>query len=591
MSTCLAFGLLAAALPARADFDDVRKVLVIDAERGDRPVWVQFTSVFQPALRDGSRPPVDVYLENLDVARFGKDGYLSRVETWLTEKYRSAPPDVVVAVGPMTYRLIADWWKSLSPDASIVLVAVDERTYREASRIPHTTALLYEFGHVDTVRLALELLPDTRNLAIVGGPRSSQAITSFFFAQIEAAVNGRVKVIDLCGLPMDQLRNRVAELPDHTVIVMTSIFVDGDGRPFSNPEAVAELAPVANAPIFSFFATELGTGTAGGRLFDAAILGRETAALVSRILNGEPADSIDPMWSRAEVTAFDWRQLDRWHIPLRKLPPGSIVEFRPPSIWQQHRTAVLAALVVFALQGASIIALLRSRQRRRRINRELHRLSGRLITAQEDERRRVARDLHDDISQRLALLAIELESTGNGRGDRLPAALSRVQSLASDVHAIAHDLQPPRLDARGLVAELETFCRQVEERHGMTIECRVPAQPLPVRPDAALALYRVAQEAVQNAVKHSGADRLDSRARRLLALGLRHGVRRRAGLQPGSHGDRPRSRPGGHGGAGATTGRVDRPRQRAGRGHHGHRLGADGDYGESGCQGCRDRGS
>lgn len=481
---------------------------MIDAERGDRPVWDQYKSAFQSALRDQCQQPVDVYFENLDLTRLGADGYLSRVEAWLVEKYRNVSLDVVVAAGPLTYKLMADSLQGLAAGAPMVVAGVSERTVEEVGRLPHSAVLLSDIGHVDSVGLALELLPDTRNLAVIGGARETDPHARFFFSQIAAAYAERLHIIDLSGLPMGELRRRVTDLPNHTVAILTSMFVDGDGRPFSNPEIIAELAPVANAPFFSAVSTELGCGTVGGCLFDGSTVGRDTAALVARILRGEVPERIEPVASKCNVVAFDWRQLRRWHIAERKLPPGSVVEFRPESLWHQHREVVLGVLAVIGLQGASIIALLRSRNRRRRINRELHRLSGRLITAQEDERRRVARELHDDISQRLALLAIELESSGGAPIDRLSAATSKVQEIARDVHSLAHDLQPPRLDARGLVAELEGFCAEVEERQDVTIDFRAPVRPITVPPDAALALYRVAQEAVQNAVKHSGADQI-----------------------------------------------------------------------------------
>jgi signal transduction histidine kinase len=181
-----------------------------------------------------------------------------------------------------------------------------------------------------------------------------------------------------------------------------------------------------------------------------------------------------------------------------------VVQFKPPTLWGEHRSAFLTALAVFLAQSASIAALLRARARRRRINRELHRLSGRLIMAQEDERRRVARELHDDLSQRLALLAINLESPG--ATERVGDTAAKIHGLARDVHVIAHHLQPPHLEGGGLARVLKAYCAEVSARHPVKVECRLPEGEADLPADGALALYRIAQEAVQNAVKHSGAD-------------------------------------------------------------------------------------
>jgi signal transduction histidine kinase len=480
------------------------KVLLIDSERAGRPLWTEFCSAFDSALRNGCESPVDIYIENLDSTRFQDPGYLDRAAAWLTEKHRGVRPDVIVTAGPETYRLISRWPDLLTAETSLVAVSIDTQTLQDAGRLPRSTGLIMEFGYRQTVRLATTLLPKTRHIAIVGGPADPGSYSHLFRSQIRASFADSYEIIDLSGLPLAEIRQRAARLPDDTVLVLTAMSVDGDGRQLTHPEVVAEIAPVANAPMFGSLTTELGHGTVGGHLFDPGASGRETAELVARILNGEPAESIEPRLANATVVAFDWRQLQRWGIPERRLPPDSVVEFEPPSVWETHTRAVLLALAIFLAQGASIAALLRSRARRRQINRELHELSGRLITAQEDERRRVARELHDDVSQRLALLAIELESPE--ASEHLDVAASRAQDLARDVHTIAHNLQPPRLDGAGLTEELTTFCSEVTARHQLHVDCRLPDGELHVPADIALALFRIAQEAVQNAVKHSAAD-------------------------------------------------------------------------------------
>jgi len=231
------------------------------------------------------------------------------------------------------------------------------------------------------------------------------------------------------------------------------------------------------------------------------------------VLNGEPAASPAVREADVNVRAFDWRQLKRWGIPEGRLPPGSIVEFRPPSLWQLYRTALVVTASMILLQAAMIGALLLERRRRREINRELHRLSGRLLTAQEDERQRVARELHDDISQRLALLAIESDLAnrrpGGGPDRRSDGTAAKLHALAEDVHAIAKNLHPSRLASLGLPATLRGFCEEIGKQQRVRVACRT-AEPRHGIPDTiALALYRVAQEAVQNAVRHSGAGTIE----------------------------------------------------------------------------------
>ena len=146
--------------------------------------------------------------------------------------------------------------------------------------------------------------------------------------------------------------------------------------------------------------------------------------------------------------------------------------------------------------------------------RERRRLTGRLIEAQEDELRRVARELHDDLSQGLALLAVELDllacqpprSEGE-TGGRLRELSARVRELSSATHSLSHQLHPSKLEELGLVAAVRGLCAELGRHHALTVDFTHTGVPRGLPPAAALCLYRVAQEALRNVVRHSGADR------------------------------------------------------------------------------------
>ena len=504
---------LCAAAPVSAAEWQGRSVLVIETDRPELPLYVAANDAFRATVRDASRQPVEVFLESLDLARFGQEGYLDEYETWVGVKYGGRRVDAVVALGPIAYRVAVRWRDTLWPEVPLVFGGVDRETFETLGRVSDSTGALIEFGHLDTIRMALELFPETRHLAIVGGPSDRDPNARLFNSQITAAFGDRLAIIELSGPPMADIVERIRRLPDHSIVVVTSFSADGDGRAFTGHEVCALLAAAANAPVFGFFRSYLGSGIVGGVLLDPALAGRDVGELTARVLNGEPAASIAIKKTDVNVRAFDWRRLTQWGIPERRLPPGSLVEFRPPSLWQEYRTALVATAAVILLQAAMIGALLVERRRRREANRELHRLSARLLTAQEDERSRVARELHDDISQRLALLAIEAD-TANARGDGSPdrraaGASPKLHALAADVHAIAQNLHPSRLESLGLAATLRAFCEDVGKQQRVRITCRTVGPQVEVPADIALALFRVAQEAVQNAVRHGGAGVID----------------------------------------------------------------------------------
>jgi PAS domain S-box-containing protein len=143
----------------------------------------------------------------------------------------------------------------------------------------------------------------------------------------------------------------------------------------------------------------------------------------------------------------------------------------------------------------------------------------RMIEAQERERTRIARELHDDIGQRLALLAInlaQLQQDGTG----LPKLRSRVGELkdqaseiAADIHTISHRLHSSKLESLGLAAAMRGFCNEFGEQHKVEIDFESRDLPNPLSPDISLCLFRVLQEALHNSAKHSGVRHFEVRLR------------------------------------------------------------------------------
>ena len=141
------------------------------------------------------------------------------------------------------------------------------------------------------------------------------------------------------------------------------------------------------------------------------------------------------------------------------------MRFRPPSLWEQHRLLIVTGTMIVLLQAALITALLLQRGRRRRAEKAAMALSGRLLTAHEDERRRLARELHDDLTQRLARLAIDAGKLERGAGANASAMRQDLVRLSEDVHALSYRLHPSVLDDLGLVEALKAECDRVA-RHG-----------------------------------------------------------------------------------------------------------------------------
>ena len=218
----------------------------------------------------------------------------------------------------------------------------------------------------ETFELALALFPEAEHVALIGGASPEDVPFTELLRRGVAASGHRLDVIELIALPMDELVARVRSLPPRTVVLTSSFFRDGAGRQWSGPQAVPLLSAASSAPIFTLFATTMGTGTVGGVMTDVGETGRAVAAIVIRILGGERVETIPAQESGAARPMVDARQLARWGTPLARVPAGVEVRFREPSLLARYRRELVLASIAFLLQSALIAMLLLERRRRGR---------------------------------------------------------------------------------------------------------------------------------------------------------------------------------------------------------------------------------
>lgn len=178
-------------------------------------------------------------------------------------------------------------------------------------------------------------------------------------------------------------------------------------------------------------------------------------------------------------------------------------------VWSRFTENMLPCAAVLLAQSAVIASVVLTMRRRKGDSASRH-LSGRMIRAIEDERKQTARELHDDIGQRLSLIAVQLgslnrlQASGISDYDADQADILReLKSVISDVHDLSHSLHSSRLEHVGLEAALEELCLKISKHHEVQVSLRSDAVPNDLDPEVALCFYRVAQEALSNVAKHS----------------------------------------------------------------------------------------
>ena len=494
---------------APASYGQVRKnVLMISVIGASHPGPVIVSDQMVSALHADPRFQVEFYWENLDGV-YPPQGLQQRMDL-LVSQYRHLKLDLIVLVGPNAMQLLAQP-KAIFPDVPVVFCcAISGMIDQVADN--RATGAWFQLEPAKTVDAALGLLPATRHLFVVAGQSGYDRDLTALVKKDLVSYEHKLDVTYLTDLPMSKLLETLRHLPDHSIILFLSFFEDVQGREFlSTPEALPMIAGAANAPVFGLAATHLDRGIVGGLVVSLEEQGKIMGRDALEILGGKPPQDI-PIVYGPSLYLFDWRQLQRWSLDGSRLPAGSIVLFRQPTLWEKYRQTWLIGLLVLASLSFLTIYLLFERKRLHAARNERMRLGGMLINAQESERARVASELHDDFSQRLAMLSLGLETAAemvpesSAEANRqLNELMASASEIGADLHTLSHRLHSSTLELLGLAAGVAAFCEEFTAQRGIQVVFTHKNVPPSVPPDISLCLFRIVQEALRNVQKHSGA--------------------------------------------------------------------------------------
>src|SRR5262245_706038 len=499
---------------------NLRTVVVLTPDNAvGSPGSAAFYQGLRAAFAGSSHEQLQIRFEPLDISRF-KDARSRRLlADFLRQKYQGQQIDLLVAALAPSLDFALEYRPTIFPGVPLVFVVLDEEEVQTRKLPADVIGVAIEMDLLSTLELALRLQPATRRVYVVVGSSSFDAHWERAARQRFRRYEGRLEFVYLSGLSMDELLKRVAHLPSQSVIQYVHVFEDGTGKTFIPAEALELIAAKANAPIYGHVSSYIGRGVVGGRMMSFELAGRNAASLGLRIMAGERPDTIARPEPSSNAYVVDWRQLRRWGLGEASLPAGTDVRYREPGLWDLYRWQIVGAVSLFLLQTALIVALLVQMVHRKRAEQDLRvsqvalrRLTGQLMHAQEEESRRIARELHDDLGQGLALLTVEMEllrqkpaEPATQLGGRIQELVRQIRQLSSSVHELSHQLHPAKLEQLGLAATIRSLCHELTKRHGLDIEFAADQIPPEMPPEAALCLYRIAQEALANAIKHSGA--------------------------------------------------------------------------------------
>ena len=343
-----------------------RSVLILDESAGAAagPFYASIVSAVRSSVNRQPSNQLSIFVEHLDLSRFRGADYESAVTSYLAAKYHGRPIGVVVAVGIGALRYIVQHRAELWPAVPVVFTFVDPAALGPLELPSDITGTTFRLTFAAMVGAARAVVPDLTGVAVVGDAVDTLVPYRHFVHEIPEVAAGGMQIIDLMGMPLRDVRTRVASLPARTAIIYTVMYSDGEGKYLAPIEALSRFAGVANRPIVVTAETQIGQGAIGGYIAVPGLLGELAGSQALRILQGESPAAIPIREGDVVRPVFDWRQLQRWGVSTSQLPPGSEIRFRQLGVWDRYLWQIIAIIAAVVLQAGLIYRLLYERRQR-----------------------------------------------------------------------------------------------------------------------------------------------------------------------------------------------------------------------------------
>ncbi|MBN1634968.1 MAG: PAS domain S-box protein, partial [Deltaproteobacteria bacterium] len=363
--------LLGGCIQAAAE-TEAKKVVVLFPEGGwATPANQMIYSGLKKGFNEYSKETITLYANNLDLSRFPGAKQRRYLAEFYRSRYAGEKIDLVIPVYREAYDFVLENRDVFFPGVPIVFCAHFVSELSSLDRKDDLTGVAATLDITGTIDLARNLHPGLKRIAVIAGTIESDRHLVALARQAFKDYQENLEWLDLTELTMNDLLEKISLLPESTVILYLSIYRDGAGKRFLPYEALQQISSAANVPVYNIFDSNLGYGTLGGYMLKFEEYGNKTAQIALRILSGEESGAIDTVVIRDNPAIFDWREMRRWGIAEKDLPPGSIVRYKYFTVWDQYKWWIMGFIVFSCIETLLIAALLITRRKRRQIEKEL----------------------------------------------------------------------------------------------------------------------------------------------------------------------------------------------------------------------------
>jgi signal transduction histidine kinase len=485
--------------------------------------WSEYARTIRMELNQQSPWPLDITEHSLVTARSpDEDPEVPFVE-YLRALFAKRSPDIIVSIGAPAAAFVQRHRQQLFATTPMVFTAVDQRRVQYSSLTANDTVVALRINYLAAIENILQVLPDTKNVTVVVGTSPIERFWKDAIAKEAAPLANRIKLSWTDELSFEELLRQASALPPQTAIFWELMIVDAAGVVHEGGTPLTRLHAIANAPIFSYDESFFGNEIVGGPLLLVADSGRQTAAVAIRILSGEKPSEIKVPVVQFASPMFDWRQMQRWGISESRLPLGSKIYFRDPTLWEQYQWQIVLIASVILVQAALIVGLLYEHRRRQiaeahslqRVN-ELARMN-RFATAGE-----LSASIAHEVRQPLSAISVSGEAGLRWLKREVPdfdEVRKALEAVIAESHHADHVLKSVRamfkqeatartkVNLNDLIQQIIAVAKGPIESNNIVVETNLTDGVPPIVMADAVQLQQVILNLVMNAVEamsHSG---------------------------------------------------------------------------------------
>ncbi|MFO7583271.1 MAG: ABC transporter substrate binding protein [Anaerolineales bacterium] len=360
---------LAAAFPAQVAAQSVRKqVLFINSYH----VGYKFSDDITQALRETfeEQGNIELRVEYLDTKRLDSPEYLEQIRVLYQAKYKETDLDLIISSDDAALNFLFRHADSLFPDVPVVFVGANFFDTTRLEGYERFTGISEEADIAGTLDIALQLQPSVTRVVVVNDTTVTGQIVRRTFDEVTPQYP-QITFEFLEDVSMSEVQQRVSSLSSDSLVLLTIFSRDKDGVFYEYDQFTPLITQSSAVPVYGTWDFSLGYGIVGGKLTSGYTEGQRGANVAIRILNGEDPRNIPVEKQTQAQYMFDNNALERWNIPLSRLPEGSFVLDQPVSFYEQNPTLVWSVGIGFIVLLFVIAILVINNNQRRIAQRKL----------------------------------------------------------------------------------------------------------------------------------------------------------------------------------------------------------------------------